>query len=87
METMVGDRGLRVFRLALLAAAALGLTAIGLLGESAGVSNLLAGDLAVGLWEVFVGALALYVGLYLIGVKEFLGTLSSTESVSNPFAR
>lgn len=43
------------------------LTVAGLLAEWAGVQNLVAGQAAIGLWEVWMGGVALFVGLYLVG--------------------
>ncbi len=46
------------------------LTVVGLFAELAGVSNLLAGQMALGAWEVWMGSLGLYAGVYLVGYHE-----------------
>jgi hypothetical protein len=46
------------------------LTAVGALTESAGLANLLAGQSVLGLWELGMGAIALYAGVYLLGYKR-----------------
>lgn len=47
-------------------------TGLGLLGEQAGLTDLLAGQLALGSWELFIGTWALFVGIYLLGFKQVL---------------
>ncbi|MDS0260735.1 hypothetical protein NDI56_15110 [Haloarcula sp. S1CR25-12] len=54
--------------LAALAAALL--TVVGALTENAGVADLLAGQSVFGLWEVGMGALLLYVGVYMLGYRQ-----------------
>ncbi|GGO00370.1 MULTISPECIES: hypothetical protein [Haloarcula] len=46
------------------------LTVVGALTESAGLSNLLAGQSVFGLWELWMGAVLLYAGLYMLGYKR-----------------
>lgn len=46
------------------------LTLFGALTERAGLQELQAGHSTIGAWEVAVGLLALYVGLYLVGYGE-----------------
>ncbi|MBX0322251.1 hypothetical protein EGH21_04295 [Halomicroarcula sp. F13] len=46
------------------------LTVVGVLTESAGLSNLLAGQSVFGLWELWMGAVLLYAGLYMLGYKR-----------------
>jgi hypothetical protein len=46
------------------------LTVVGALTESAGLANLLAGQSMLGLWELWMGAIALYAGVYLLGYKR-----------------
>lgn len=43
---------------------------IGFFGEQAGLAQVMAGDPALGAWELFVGTWALFVGLYLLGYKQ-----------------
>ena len=47
------------------------LTIAGVLTEQAGVQNVLAGDVLVGGWELWMGTLALFVGVYLLGYQQF----------------
>ena len=55
----------------LLAAVAAGLlTVVGALTENAGIADLLAGPSVFGLWEVGMGALLLYVGIYMLGYRR-----------------
>ena len=51
------------------AAGAVAFTLIGLFVDRAGVENLLAGAVAQGAWELWMGTLALFVGLYLLGYR------------------
>jgi hypothetical protein len=46
------------------------LTAVGALTETAGIGDLLASPSVFGLWEVGMGALLLYVGIYMLGYRE-----------------
>lgn len=48
--------------------------------EGAGITNLLSGDPTLGLWEVFMGAVALYVGFYLLGYREAVPRLLARRS-------
>lgn len=43
--------------------------------EYAGLLHVVAGETTVGLWEVAFGCLALYVGVYLLGVQKALPQL------------
>jgi hypothetical protein len=47
-----------------------GFTLLGTLAEQAGIQNVLAGHAAIGLWEVWMGAVALFAGLYLFGYRR-----------------
>jgi len=62
----------------LLAALAAGLlTVVGVLTENAAVADLLAGQSVFGLWELGMGALLLYVGVYMLGYRQvWLGLCS-----------
>jgi len=44
-------------------------TVAGLLVEQAALTNLLAGQSVFGLWELYMGALALVVGVYVLGYE------------------
>ena len=46
------------------------LTVVGALTENAGIGDLLAGPSVFGLWEVGMGALLLYVGVYMLGYRQ-----------------
>ena len=65
---LVGD----VLVTALSAAGAVAFTVVGLLIERAGLDALLAGALAQGAWELWMGTLALFVGIYLLGYQTAL---------------
>lgn len=56
--------------LLLAAVAASLLTAVGAITENAGISELLANPSVFGLWEVGMGALLLYVGIYMLGYRR-----------------
>ncbi|MFP4530190.1 MAG: hypothetical protein ACLFNC_02750 [Halodesulfurarchaeum sp.] len=58
--------------LLLMAIGTVAFTALGLLGEQAGITNVLAGDLALGAWELFIGSWALFVGVYLLGLRQLV---------------
>ena len=47
-----------------------GLTVVGLLTERAAFQNVTTGQTTLGVWELAVGALVLYVGLYLLGYRK-----------------
>ena len=69
--TMNGVESLGELVSLLLATVASGLlTAVGVLTENAGVADLLAGQSVFGLWELGMGALLLYVGVYMLGYRE-----------------
>ena len=44
-------------------------TVVGVLVEQAGLNHLLSGSMGLGAWELFMGALALFVGVYLLGYR------------------
>lgn len=46
------------------------LTSLGLAAEWSGISGLAAGQVAVGLWYVYMGSVALYLGLYGLGYRK-----------------
>jgi len=56
--------------LLLRALAAALLTVVGALTENAGIADLLAEPSVFGLWEVGMGALLLYVGIYMLGYRQ-----------------
>ena len=65
----VGSLG-ELLSLLLRALAAGLLTVVGALTENAGIGDLLAGPSVFGLWEVGMGALLLYVGIYMLGYRQ-----------------
>ena len=69
----MGEPGLELAAdLLLLILSALGavvFTVVGVLVEQAGLNHLLSGSLGLGAWELFMGALALFVGIYLLGYR------------------
>lgn len=56
------------------------LTAVGALAERAGVTALLAGQSTIGMWELWMGAIALYAGVYLLGYKRVFGHVRQTTA-------
>lgn len=50
---------------------ALVLTAVGMLAEQAGLQNLALGHVPLGIWEAGMGAVLLFVGVYLLGYEQF----------------
>jgi len=44
-------------------------TIVGVLVEQAGAANLMQGATGLGAWELFMGTLALFVGVYLLGYR------------------
>jgi hypothetical protein len=46
-------------------------TMFGVLTEQAGLQNVFSGHVAIGAWELWMGTLALVVGLYLFGYQQF----------------
>jgi hypothetical protein len=51
--------------------ASFGFTVGGTIAEQAAIQSVLAGQVVVGLWEAAIGLLALVVGLYLVGYREW----------------
>jgi len=47
------------------------LTVVGFLGERIGFTSVTGGE-TIGLWFVYMGTIALYVGLYMIGYRRLL---------------
>jgi hypothetical protein len=56
------------------------LTVVGALTESAGLANLLAGQSMLGLWELWMGAIALYAGVYMLGYKRLVAQVASASN-------
>lgn len=55
-------------------------TLVGIVAEYAGIQSLAAGHSTVGAWEVWLGAVALFVGVYLLGYREFRQRLVERRS-------
>lgn len=47
------------------------LTFVGTITEQAAFQNLVTGHLVLGVWEAWMGTLALIIGIYLFGYREF----------------
>ncbi|MFB6085985.1 MAG: hypothetical protein ABEJ84_04150 [Halodesulfurarchaeum sp.] len=58
--------------LLLMAAGTVIFTALGLLGDQAGIANVLAGEFTLGAWELFIGSWALFFGVYLLGIRQLV---------------
>lgn len=56
------------------------LTVGGAIAEYAAVGNIATGHVGVGAWEVVVGALMLYAGVYLLGYERLAGRLLAARS-------
>jgi FtsH-binding integral membrane protein len=50
-------------------AGSVGFTVVGVLVDRAGLEALLGGAVAQGVWELWMGTLAVFVGLYLLGYR------------------
>lgn len=55
------------------------LTVVGLLIERAGVHELLVGHTVLGAWELVMGGIPLFVGLYLIGYQRLWQRLAASR--------
>lgn len=60
------------------------LTGLGALAEGAGLRSLGAGDVVVGLWFAYMGAVALFAGMYLLGYRGLLPRLRRTVGDPDP---
>ncbi|MBV0900482.1 hypothetical protein [Haloarcula salina] len=70
---MVGSESLpEVLELVLSALLATAFTAGGALTEQAALSDLSAGVSAFGLWELYMGLVLLYAGVYMLGYQRVL---------------
>lgn len=57
---------------------------LGLLGfsmETLGLTSLTSGELVIGLWYLYMGSLALFVAVYLIGFRELPGRIDSIRAI------
>lgn len=55
------------------------LTAIGVISEQFALADLARGEM-LGLWYLFMGALALYAGVYIVGYERLIPRLSDVVS-------
>lgn len=67
MKELLADAGAEALVLLLRAVAAIAFTLFGGFVELSAASTLQAGSVPFGLWKVYVGGLALYAGLYVLG--------------------
>lgn len=77
MQELLAEVIADLVALVVLSASAVLFAVLGMLSEQAGLASLATGQLAVGLWFVYMGALALFVGLYLLGYQEVAPRLRS----------
>lgn len=63
------------------AAATVVFTAGGILVEKAGIENLAIGSATIGAWEVYMGTLLLFVGLYLWGYRQLFHRLYRARDI------
>lgn len=84
MRELVADAAAELVSVVLYAALAGLLTAAGLLGEQAGLANLATGRFALGLWDAYMGGLALYAGLYLLGYRTAWPRLRGVLATDGP---
>lgn len=57
---------------------------LGLLGfsmETLGLTSLTSGELIIGLWYLYMGSLALFVAVYLIGVRELPARVDAIRGI------
>ena len=79
MKDLAIDHFAELLDLAVYALASLLVSGLGIGIERAAVQNLLAGAPMLGLWELFMGAIAIYVGLYLLGYGEVRPRLAAVR--------
>ncbi len=54
--------------------------ALGLSAEGASLSNLAVGNTVLGLWFAYMGTVALFVGVYLLGYRKLAGRVAQAYS-------
>lgn len=69
MEDSVVDTMVELVVIVAAGIGSVGITVAGWLTEQAGLHNVLSGDLTLGLWELWMGTIALFVGVYLLGYR------------------
>lgn len=62
------------------------LSLLGFSMETIGFTSLTSGELVIGLWYLYMGSLALFVAVYLIGFRELPGRIASWDCIYR-FAR
>lgn len=58
-------------------------TAVGLLTENAALADITTGQTVLGLWELWMGVLALYAGVYLLGYERVWTRLRPSTAEPN----
>ena len=53
--------------------------AFGLFAEGASLTNLAAGNTSLEFWFAYMGTLALFVGIYLLGYRKLVGRVARTQ--------
>jgi len=75
VDELLTESFVEVLALVLTAVGSGVLALVGTAAELAAFGNLTTGDLGIGLWELCLGALLLYAGLYLLGYRRLVATL------------
>lgn len=57
------------------------LSLLGFSMETLGLTSLTSGELVIGLWYLYMGSLALFVAVYLIGVRELPARVDSIRAM------
>lgn len=70
MEDAVVDTVVEVAVIVVAGIGSIGVTIAGWLAEQSGLHNVLAGELTLGLWELWMGTIALFIGVYLLGYRN-----------------
>lgn len=84
MQEVVIDLSAEVVSIILLGVAGSILGVAGFLMENLAFTNLFSGVTVIGLWYLYMGTLALYVAVYLIGFRELPARIASVWAmVSN----
>lgn len=82
MVELIGEATAELLAVVLTSFGAAVLTAGGFLIEQAGVHNLLAGQSTLGAWEIGMGAVVIFAGVYLLGYKQAYQRLRSTSAAA-----
>lgn len=71
MDEFLYEHAVEILELLISALGAVLFTIGGVVMEQAGLSNVAEGAMAVGAWEIAMGGLFLFVGVYLLGYQRF----------------